>query len=153
MSGNDLFGEGDSEEENIDFDISVDRDYEQAYTDRKRREQLSRLKERGIDLSDVEEEDSSSEVEDDDALLLSKNIQKEFLTLVPLLRKRDPSIYQHKSDFFSAPPIIPGLREEEKEEEEEKKEKEKKGGEEGEKKKKIYTFSDMLRDNAVKEVE
>ncbi len=83
-----------------------------------------------MDEISASESDSDSEEEDEDAKLLSRDIQKEFYTLVPLLHQRDPSIYQQKSPFFSEPTATEQSKDGEKD-----------------KKTKKMTLSDVLRKN------
>ena len=86
-----------------------------------------------------EESDTDSEEEDEDAALLSRNIQKEFLTIVPLIKNKDPAIYNKEKKAFFSTPKFPGQEGQ---------------GEEGrEEKKKKYSLSDMIRDKAIEDVE
>mgnify|MGYP003641275955 CR=1 FL=1 len=61
------------------------------------------MKDQGIDINRLDEsEDSEDEEEDEDAVLLSKDIQKQFYTILPLIRNKDEGLLKSKENFFPA---------------------------------------------------
>jgi len=94
-----VFGD-ESEEEEVDCKISINKKYAEKYQKFKECQELDRLKEKYGDDGIPENESSSSESEDEDAEALTPQIQKDFLQTLSMIREKDPKIYKKDSIFF-----------------------------------------------------
>eukprot|EP00980_Cylindrotheca_fusiformis_P028856 scaffold22660_cov127-Cylindrotheca_fusiformis.AAC.10 len=80
-----------------DLKLKVNRKYAKTYQDRKQREELQRMRERG---EEIDSEESSSEEEDEDGNLLTSAVNLQFLKTIKALRTKEDSIYDKNKRFF-----------------------------------------------------
>ena len=93
----DLLG-SDSDNEPAAETWKTDNTYAAKYDQWRGKEHLQKLKDKYGD--DYEEEESDSETEDEDADELTEEIEKDFFTTLASLKKKDPKLYDGKTEFF-----------------------------------------------------
>ncbi|CAH3168094.1 unnamed protein product [Porites lobata] len=84
-----------------DLKLTVNQDFAKKLQKQKEKAELDNLKQKfGDKYLDEESESSSSESEDDDARELTSQKEKDFLTVLSLIKNRDPKIYEKDSNFY-----------------------------------------------------
>ncbi|OII77929.1 KRR1 family protein [Cryptosporidium andersoni] len=97
----DLLDSGNCSEDNLTT-LKVNEDYKKKYDEKKRKEALAKAKDLlAKTAEDFSESDTSSSDEDEYGELLKPNIQIKILDTLCRIKKRDPSIYDHKNIIFS----------------------------------------------------
>ncbi|CAG8548208.1 2876_t:CDS:2 [Paraglomus brasilianum] len=81
--------------------LRVNKDYARKYDERKRGEELSKLKEKYGDLAHNEESDSTSEEEDEYGELVTPEIDAQILKTITAIRSKDPKVYDSNTSFFA----------------------------------------------------
>lgn len=93
----DLLG-SDSDNDQAPETWKTDNTYAARYDEWRGKEHLQKLKDKYGD--DYEEEESDSETEDEDADELTEEIEKDFFSTLASLKKKDPKLYDGKTEFF-----------------------------------------------------
>eukprot|EP00007_Cunea_sp_BSH-02190019_P009495 CAMPEP_0174236438 /NCGR_PEP_ID=MMETSP0417-20130205/5572_1 /TAXON_ID=242541 /ORGANISM="Mayorella sp, Strain BSH-02190019" /LENGTH=724 /DNA_ID=CAMNT_0015315079 /DNA_START=112 /DNA_END=2283 /DNA_ORIENTATION=- len=107
----DLFGDDDAgSDSDTGMPVSVNTSYADQFEKRKRKEELTRLKmkERLGELGMNDDDDETSESEDEDAQLLTPAVHDRFLEIIPMIRKKDPRLYDKNVDFFDSTAVGAG---------------------------------------------
>jgi len=78
--------------------LNTENKYAARYDEWRGKEQLQKLKDKYGE--DYEEEESDSDDEDEDAEELTEDVEKDFFTTLASLKKKDPKIYDGKTEFF-----------------------------------------------------
>jgi len=95
---NDLLG-SESDSDSKDEILNLDNSYASKYDQWRGKEHLQKLKDKyGDDYE--EEEDSDDEEEDEDADELTEDVEQDFFATLASLKKKDPKIYDGKTEFF-----------------------------------------------------
>lgn len=82
--------------------LTINKEYAKKYEERKRNEELSKLKEKYGDLnSDEDEESSSSEEEDEYGELVTPEIDSQIMKTISAIKTKDPKVYDKNSNFFA----------------------------------------------------
>ncbi|RHZ78788.1 hypothetical protein Glove_156g13 [Diversispora epigaea] len=85
--------------------ITINEEYARKYEERKRSEELSKLKEKygkDIDLNSNEEtDDSTSEEEDEYGDLITPEVDVQIMKTISAIKSKDPKVYNPNSNFFS----------------------------------------------------
>ncbi|CAG8763231.1 7817_t:CDS:10, partial [Cetraspora pellucida] len=81
--------------------LTINEEFAKKYEERKRGEELSKLKEKYGDLDPDEEEDSSSEEEDEYGELVTPEIDSQIMKTISAIRNKDPKVYDKHSNFFA----------------------------------------------------
>ena len=101
-----LGGASDSDnDDNVAF--NTNNEYAERYNTWRQKERLQTLKDRygDIDINEDDAEDESSdEEEDEDAEGLTPQIEKDFFVTLATLKRKDPSVYDGKTQFFQDKP-------------------------------------------------
>ncbi|CAI5728120.1 unnamed protein product [Hyaloperonospora brassicae] len=82
-----------------EMSLHVNEKYAQAYEQLKRKEELSALEQRGLNVGSDEDE-SDSETEDEDGEELTKQLDADIDQTLALIRRKDPVIYDSSIAFF-----------------------------------------------------
>ncbi|CAG8640356.1 9921_t:CDS:10, partial [Scutellospora calospora] len=82
--------------------LTINKEFAKKYEERKRGEELSKLKEKygDSDLSE-DEDDSSSEDEDEYGELITPEIDSQIMKTISAIRTKDPKVYDLNSNFFA----------------------------------------------------
>lgn len=98
--------------------IKVNKDYAVRYEERKKKQELSALREKyEHDSNDGSADSESDEEEDEVGDLLSRNVDARILTTLATIKARDPSIYSKDAIFFTSDEedkVVPKVRREKK---------------------------------------
>ncbi|CAG8488441.1 16127_t:CDS:10 [Dentiscutata erythropus] len=82
--------------------LTINQEYAKKYEERKRSEELSKLKEKYGDLnSDEDEGSSSSEEEDEYGELVTPEIDSQIMKTISAIKNKDPKVYDKNSNFFA----------------------------------------------------
>ncbi|CAG8597232.1 7379_t:CDS:2 [Paraglomus occultum] len=81
--------------------LRVNEGYARKYDERKRGEELSKLKEKYGDLASDEENDSTSEEEDEYGELVTPEVDAQILKTITAIRSKDPKVYDSNNSFFA----------------------------------------------------
>eukprot|EP00551_Chaetoceros_affinis_P005227 CAMPEP_0203683190 /NCGR_PEP_ID=MMETSP0090-20130426/47391_1 /ASSEMBLY_ACC=CAM_ASM_001088 /TAXON_ID=426623 /ORGANISM="Chaetoceros affinis, Strain CCMP159" /LENGTH=802 /DNA_ID=CAMNT_0050552319 /DNA_START=44 /DNA_END=2452 /DNA_ORIENTATION=- len=132
--------DNDSDSDSNDNKLIINAKYAKEYDKRKRRQELTNLRQKkNDDDSSVGSDDSSSseESEDEDGELLTPKVDLQILKTINALRKKDDSIYNPETKFFTADDQ--GISDPD--------------GEEKKKKPKRKLYKDIVRDEIMKKME
>jgi protein KRI1 len=89
-----------SDEEEV---LTINKEYARKYEERKKAEELSKLRERYGDIPlEDEESSSSSELEDEEAMGVTDRNELDFLRTLSLLKSKSQDIYQKDTHFFES---------------------------------------------------
>ncbi|CAG8769743.1 2718_t:CDS:2, partial [Acaulospora morrowiae] len=82
--------------------ITINTDYAKKYEERKRNEELSKLKEKYGDVKlDSSEDESTSEEEDEFGELVTPEVDAQIMKTIAAIRSKDPKLYDSQSSFFA----------------------------------------------------
>jgi protein KRI1 len=124
-----------SDDSIVDIKLKVNKKYAKQYQNRKQREELHQIRERG---DDIDSDESSSEEEDEDGNLLTNSVNLQFLKTIKAIKKKETSIYDPSKRFFEE--IVGDGDIEDKEERDKKKTK-------------PQTFKDVLREQILEQMD
>ncbi|KAG9307776.1 hypothetical protein G9A89_023341 [Geosiphon pyriformis] len=85
--------------------LTINQDFAKRYEERKRGEELSKLKEKYGDRAikeDEEESSSSSEEEDEFGELVTPEVDLQIMKTITAIRARNPKVYDPRADFFAS---------------------------------------------------
>eukprot|EP00092_Neocalanus_flemingeri_P024471 GFUD01026538.1.p1 GENE.GFUD01026538.1~~GFUD01026538.1.p1 ORF type:complete len:728 (+),score=313.41 GFUD01026538.1:48-2231(+) len=98
----DLLGEDtDSDHAEPSVALNIDNTYAAKYDQWRGKEHLQKLKDKYGEDYEEDESESDDEMEDEDAEELTEEIEKDFFTTLASLKKKDPKIYDGKTEFFT----------------------------------------------------
>jgi hypothetical protein len=80
--------------------FSVNSKFAERYESRKRKQELARARELGIDVAAASSEESESE---DDGAALTSELDKQVRATIELIRNKDPRVYDSSVAFFGEP--------------------------------------------------
>ncbi|KAK3577521.1 hypothetical protein CHS0354_026477 [Potamilus streckersoni] len=80
--------------------LKINKAYAEKYDKWRQKEELQKLKDKYGDDLDTDSDSSSSETEDEDAEALTDKLEKEWLSTLVALKKKDPKIYQKDFKFY-----------------------------------------------------
>ncbi|XP_015775470.1 PREDICTED: protein KRI1 homolog [Acropora digitifera] len=83
-----------------DLKLSINKDFAKRFHEIKEKAELNQLKQKFGEEALDESESSSSESEDEDARELTSKKEKDFLTVLSMIKKKDPKIYAKDVKFF-----------------------------------------------------
>lgn len=84
-----------------DFKITVNKDFAEKLQKQKEKVELNQLKEKfGDEFLDDESESSSCESEDEDGREVTAEKEKDFLTVLSMIKNKDPKIYSKNVNFY-----------------------------------------------------
>ncbi|CAG8642457.1 2699_t:CDS:2, partial [Acaulospora colombiana] len=91
--------------------ITINAEYAKTYEERKRNEELSRLKEKygDVKIDSDEEDESTSEEEDELGELVTPEVDAQIMKTISAIRSKDPRVYDSHLNFFAVDNT--GLRE------------------------------------------
>ena len=95
----DLLGP-DSDCEESGLGVNTDNVYAANYDQWRGKEHLQKLKDKYGENYEEEDSESDDEEEDEDADELTEEVEKDFFTTLASLKKKDPKIYDGKTEFF-----------------------------------------------------
>eukprot|EP00118_Oscarella_pearsei_P003520 m.14620 g.14620 ORF g.14620 m.14620 type:complete len:627 (+) comp25852_c0_seq1:22-1902(+) len=86
-----------------DLGFRINATFAKQYEEKKKKEELSRLKEKyGDDFELEDDESSSSELEDDDARGITKRNERDFLKTLSLLKSKDPRLQDKNFKLYES---------------------------------------------------
>lgn len=103
-----------SGEESEEEQFAINDDYAKNYNKWRPAEHLQRLKDKYGKNPEEEEEDSDESSEDEDAQDLTPEVEKDFFKTLSSLKKKDPKIYDGKTEFFKKGEKMEGKEKKEK---------------------------------------
>jgi len=105
----DLLGSGsESDNEGSENVFKTDNSYAAKYDQWRGKEHLQKLKDKYGDDYEEGDSDSEDEEEDDDAEELTAEIEKDFFATLASLKKKDPKLYDGKTEFFNQSKSVKG---------------------------------------------
>jgi len=93
----DILSGGESDDDNK---FAINNDYAKNYNKWRPAEHLQRLKDKYGNNPEDDEEDSDESSEDEDAQDLTPEVERDFFKTLSSLKKKDPKIYDGKTEFF-----------------------------------------------------
>ncbi|KAL3868697.1 hypothetical protein ACJMK2_041474 [Sinanodonta woodiana] len=80
--------------------LKINKAYAEKYDKWRQKEELQKLKDKYGDDLETDSDSSSSETEDEDAEALTDKLEKEWLSTLVALKRKDPKIYQKDFKFY-----------------------------------------------------
>jgi len=97
-----LFDDDDDEGGGKDLQLKTNQEFAKKYEAKKKREELAILEKKYAEqlIDEEDEEEGNAEPEDEDAKYYTAEWQKDFLRMIPMIREKNPKLYEQDTRFF-----------------------------------------------------